>query len=542
MKRKKIYLIMIVVLLVIAAVGAYLFFTNSESSSNMEPPTFTEVSVHDPSIVKDGDTYYVFGSHIESAKSTDLMNWTRFTNGYETPNNTLYGDLSQNLAESFKWAGENDSDSTGGYAVWAPDVFYNEDYLNEDGSKGAYMIYYSVSSTYIRSAIGYAVSQNIEGPYTYVDTIVYSGFTEDEGYDENSNVNKKWSNTNIQSLIENGTLEEPNENWFRTGGSYNNREYPNAIDANLFYDEEDKLWMTYGSWSGGIFIYEIDPQTGQPIYPKQDGTTEDGRMIDRYFGTKISGGYEQSGEGPYVVYDKETKYYYLYKTYGYLDAAGAYNMRQFRSTNPDGPYVDAAGNGAVLEVGQENAEVGNKLIGNYMFNLEDNLGAEMTYGYVSPGHNSVLYDQETKKQFLVFHTRFPETGEMHEVRVHQMFMNKNDWPVVAPYRYSGESVNTEIKKKEVVGEYKLINHGHYNFNDIVAPELIELNKDGSISGSVEGSWSIDNQYASLTIDDITYDGVFIAQWDPLSETYVMTFTALSNEGISIWGSMTPDVE
>ena len=45
------------------------------------------VSVHDPSIVKDNGTYYVFGSHIEAAKSTDLMNWRRFSNGYATSNN-----------------------------------------------------------------------------------------------------------------------------------------------------------------------------------------------------------------------------------------------------------------------------------------------------------------------------------------------------------------------------------------------------------------------------------------------------------------------
>ena len=52
-----------------------------------EPPAFQNVSVHDPSIIKDGDTYYVFGTHIEAAKSPDLMSWTRFTNGYTTPGN-----------------------------------------------------------------------------------------------------------------------------------------------------------------------------------------------------------------------------------------------------------------------------------------------------------------------------------------------------------------------------------------------------------------------------------------------------------------------
>lgn len=65
----------------------------SEAVSNK-----ARVSVHDPSIIKAEDgTYYVWGSHIDAAKSTDLQNWTRFTNGYTTPNNVEFGDLSQNL-------------------------------------------------------------------------------------------------------------------------------------------------------------------------------------------------------------------------------------------------------------------------------------------------------------------------------------------------------------------------------------------------------------------------------------------------------------
>lgn len=143
----------------------------------------SRVSVHDPSIIKNGDEYYVFGSHIDAAKSVDLQNWTQFTNGYTTPGNVIFGDLSENLAGSFAWAGEDDSDSKGGFSVWAPTVFWNDNYVNDDGTKGAYMMYYCTSSTYKRSAIGYAVSQNIEGPYTYVDTIIYSGFTKNDATD-----------------------------------------------------------------------------------------------------------------------------------------------------------------------------------------------------------------------------------------------------------------------------------------------------------------------------------------------------------------------
>src|SRR5690625_2981760 len=512
-------------------------FVFADGDGDKKEPTFQDVSVHDPSIIKEGDTYYVFGTHIEAAKSKDLMNWTSFANGYETPGNAIYGDLSENLAESFKWAGEDDADSKGGFAVWAPEIFWNDDYVNEDGTTGAYMIYYSASSTYIRSAIGYAVSQDIEGPYEYVDTIVYSGFTEDEDYDQDSDVNKQWENTNIKELIDEETVDAANDDWFNTDGSYNNMMYPNAIDANLFYDEVGTLWMTYGSWSGSIFMLEIDPETGQANYPGEDDTTDDGRMIDRYFGTKIAGGYGESGEGPYALYDEETGYYYLYVTYGYLDASGGYNMRQFRATQPEGPYVDAAGQQAVLPEDTKNETYGNKLISNYKF--EQDLGEPGSgdgLGYVSAGHNSVYSDPDTGEQFLLFHTRFPNKGEIHELRVHQMFLNKDDWPVVAPHRYAGETLDTDVTTDDIVGTYKWINHQKDNASALNISQSITLHDDQTITGDAEGTWSQDGYFAKITIDDVTYNGVFVEQWDTMTESDVMTFTALSDDGVSIWGS------
>ncbi|CAM4093882.1 LamG-like jellyroll fold domain-containing protein [Saccharibacillus endophyticus] len=516
--------------------------SEANAAASDTPPTFSNVSVHDPSIVKEGDTYYVFGSHIAAAKSKDLMNWTSFANGYTTPGNTLYGDLSKNLAGSFEWAGENDSDSKGGFSVWAPDVFWNKDYVNEDGSKGAYMIYYSASSTYIRSAIGYAVSQNIEGPYEYGGTVMYSGFTENEAYDANSKVNKQWTNTGIDELIDDGKLTGENENWFNADGSYNNQQYPNAIDAALSYDTKGKLWMTYGSWSGGIFLLEIDKKTGEPIFPGKDGITKDGRMIDRYFGTKIAGGYGKSGEGPYIEYNKSTKYYYLYETYGGLGATGGYNMRVYRSKNIDGPYTDSLGQNAVLPAGTENTEYGNKLIGNFLFEREaGDPGTGIGYGYLSAGHNSVYTDSKTGQMLLVFHARFPQQGETHELRIHQMFMNKDGWPVVAPYRYTGEKLST-VKKDDIAGDYAYVNHGKAYSGDIEETQFIRLNANGTVTGALEGKWrkNASNQ-AKITIGKEEFDGVFLRQWDPVSQSNVMTFTAVSGSGEAAWGTRLADL-
>ncbi|MBY9080661.1 S-layer homology domain-containing protein [Paenibacillus sp. HN-1] len=521
----------------------------SPSAAPAETPTpapqFTNVSVHDPSIVKDNGVYYVFGSHIEAAKSSDLLNWTKFTNGYTTPGNVLFGDLPENLKVPFAWAGENDADSKGGYSVWAPDVFYNKDYVNADGSKGAYLMYFCTSSTYIRSAIAFAVSPNIEGPYTYAGTLVYSGFTKNSATDADSTVDKKWTNTNLSSLIGEGKLSGVNDSWFKSDGSYANSTYPNAIDPGLFYDKDGKLWMTYGSWSGGIFVLEIDPATGLAQYPGQDGKTSDGRLIDRYFGTKISGGYGQSGEGPFIVYDKNNGYYYLTVSYGGFAAGGGYDMRLFRSVNPDGPYVDALGQSAVLSSSKGLEDHGIKLIGDFLYS---NLNAEAdfpAYGYVSSGHNSLLID-DSGSMFNFFHSRFPYRGEAHEVRVHQMFMNEDGWPLPGPFRYAGEQAD-KVTVDEIAGSYQFVNHGKDIAESGIEPTVaVELNADGTVSGAdVTGTWELKGDYyANLllneTIDGIPvqslYKGVFVKMWDPTRQSYVMAFTAMSDAGRVVWGS------
>lgn len=535
--KKKLRSVLLFLVVLVAGVAGWLG-TSSVSLVNVLADTVTpaseklRVSVHDPSIVKDGDTYYVFGSHIEAAKSTDLQNWTVFANGYTTPGNVIYGDLSDNLSGSFAWAGEDDVDSSGGYSVWAPFVFYNETYKNEDGSLGAYMIYYCTSSTYKRSCIGYAVSQDVEGPYTYVDTIVYSGFTNGDSYDNGSEINTNYVNTNIQTLLDNGTIAAANDSWFNSDGSYNTSYSPNAIDPALFYDEDGKLWMTYGSWSGGIYLLEIDQTTGQAIYPGEDGTSEGGNVIDRYFGTKIAAGYTKSGEGPYVVYDEDNGYYYLYISYAGLNADGGYNIRMFRSTSPDGPYVDAAGNEATLPSAVDNSYCGIKLIGNYQFSCMD-------VGYKAGGHNSSFIDSDGQ-MYLIYHTRFNNGTEYHEVRVHQMFINEDGWPVVAPYEYSGDTISeTGYDKDEVIGYYEFVNHGMSNGTTMLDIQTIQLKEDGTVSGDVTGTWDMTDgtYYMSFTSDDVTYKGVFYRQLDESdSGQEVMTFTAVGDNNECIWGS------
>ena len=497
----------------------------------------SRVSVHDPSIFREEDengkvTYYLYGTHITSAKSDDLTDWKTFTNGYKKTNNTLYGNLSENLAESFAWAGENDADCKGGFAVWAPDLVYNENYVNDDGSKGAYLLYYSVSSTYCRSAIGYAVADTVEGPFTYKGTIVYSGFTQVSAKDAKSKIDKIWTNTNIDELMAAGRIEgEYNTTW--GVANYNTSYAPNAIDPTVFTDTEGRMWMCYGSWSGGIYLLEIDPATGDAIYPGKDGTTEDGRVIDKYFGTRIAGGYTISGEGPYILYDEATKYYYLYTTYNYLDSVSGYNMRLFRSEKPEGPYLDAAGNNAAFESRYVNQyQIGIKVMGNYKF-------SNNSQGYRSPGHNSAFIDEDGQR-YLIYHTRFENNGERFEVRVHQQFINEDGWPVTAVFENRNDLISsTGYEKSDIVGVYEFINHGIGSDGaGVKYPDIIVLHEDGTISGDHTGTWEEkEGTYlATFVMGDVTYKGVFFKQHDEkLKSGLVMTFTAIGSNNETIWG-------
>lgn len=464
-------------------------------------PVFQNVSVHDPSVIKADGTYYVFGSHLAAAKSNDLMSWTLIDSGV-TDTNKLFksaeSDVKNELAEALGWA-ETDT-------LWAADVIQLAD--------GKFYMYYNAcKGDQPLSAMGIAVADSIEGPYVNKGIFLKSG----------------------KGVSADGT-------------AYNGTKHPNVVDPDTFFDKEGKLWMVYGSYSGGIFILEMNPETGFPLEGQGHGKHLTGQNHSRI-------------EAPYIQYNPANGYYYLFVTFGGLDAIGGYNMRVSRSLNPDGPYVDYEGRDMINAHGPAGsffddeaiAPYGVKVLGNFIFS---NLNGESnfpTYGYVSAGHNSAYYDESTGKLFNIFHSRFPFRGEGHEVRVHQMFNNKDGWPVVAPHRYSGETI-AKVSEGDVVGAYHYINHGKEITKDIKASVYVKLLADGTIAGAVTGTWKLENDYfAKLTVNEAvdnaavqtTYKGVFIRQWDPTREAYVMAFSALSDQGVAVWGSQLvqlPDID
>ena len=138
-----------------------------------------------------------------------------------------------------------------------------------------------------------------------------------------------------------------------------------------------------------------------------------------------------------MLYSPESRYYYMFLSFGGLAANGGYNIRLGRSRRPDGPFLDAAGNDLTNVAGAPGtlfddvsiAPYGVKVMGNWQFLPVAGEPAAATTGYLSPGHNSAYYDRITRRHFLVFHTRFAGRGEAHQVRVHQLFMNAEGWLV-----------------------------------------------------------------------------------------------------------------
>ena len=530
--------------------------------------SLTRVSVHDPSVVWDpaSQTYYIFGSHRDHAKSTDMMNWTKVTVpwatatsnnanpniAFTTPEVTKIkkgGEEYDFAFDAVKWSARGGAQGQAKYDVtgnqWAPDVIYNK-------AMQKWCMYLSVNGDSWYSSIIMLTADNIEGPYRYQAPVVISGFKNGTEYKD----------TDLEVVL--GSLDVLPDR-YKTGNKWGER-WPNNIDPCVFYDEEGKLWMSYGSWSGGIWMLELDEETGLRDYDVNYELTgkDNGITVDPYFGKKIAGGYYVSGEASYIEYIGG--YYFLFMSYGGLADGGiasdynngGYQMRVFRSETPDGPYKDMNGTDAVYNSYQLNfGPDANSNRGINIFGAYKDWGnqAKGNWGERSQGHNSIIA-AEDGRTYLVYHTRFQNSRGIwgydngHQVRVHQVFMSKNGWLVAAPFEYTGEQVTSadiattqQIANDQIPGDYKLLTHT-YKLNHLkkeaASPVDIQLNADGTISGSQTGTWKTEEgtSYVIIKLGSTTYYGVFVEQTLEPTDDKTVAFTGVTKNGQTIWGYQT----
>ena len=555
------------------------------------------IAVHDPSIVMDvtgsttNPTYYIYGSHLGRAKTYATRNyqiWNTFKTGEENAgtSNSLFADVNFKDAYTthvikkvknskgeevafgnFDAHGWQYKGNTVKGMQWAPDVIYNK-------TMKKWCMYMSLNGDHWCSSIVCFTSDDLEGPWVYQGPVVFSGFQGTFAHNVYAAADD-WKHTDL--TIATGETALPTR--YKIGNSWGTY-WPNCIDPCVFYDDDDNLWMSYGSWSGGIFIIRLDKTNGLRDYtytfPYQisgkittPGAASANCTSDPYFGKKIAGGYYVSGEASYI--QKVGKYYYLFMSYGGLTAAGGYQIRVFRSEKPDGPYkdcltktgIDAMYGRYILNFGGDaKRDEGVKLFGNYQWETMPN--AEL-----AQGHNSAIVDHKGRA-LIVYHTRFMNRGEEHEVRVHQLFVNQDGWLVAAPYEFSGETyTDNDIATQqlydatEVAGDYQIIAHPYRQNTAAMAyekPVTIHLNADGSISGEYTGKWELvsGTSYINLTLKgvatanaEVKFKGVLTKQTIDYTNIKALCFTALSSSdglatssgdaslqtrGLSIWGS------
>lgn len=277
---------------------------------------FQHAVIHDPSITKaENGKYYIVGSHLAMAESEDMINWTDM--GYSLDGTNYFGDdWKAALSEPLEWTtayqralpSKYDPDNLE-YNCWANDVIYNE-------AMGKYCLYGACSVWGATSSVIWlATSDNIEGPYTYQDCLVYTGITNykmhtlDGSYVSDDPVIKAldYHNTNISELIENGTITFSLDSraeckWFNKNGSYDCSlgKYPNAIDPTAYSNADGNMWMVYGSYSGGCYVIPLVEETGMPDYDYM----KNDKSYDMYFGKQISvtnTENEGTGEGPFII-------------------------------------------------------------------------------------------------------------------------------------------------------------------------------------------------------------------------------------------------
>ncbi len=245
-----------------------------------------KVSVHDPVMAKEGDTYYLFctGSGISVWSSKDLKSWRK-----EAPV----------FAKAPQWA----VDTIPGFKghIWAPDIFYRN---------GVYYLYYSVSAFGKNtSAIGVATNKTLDS----------------------SSADFKW--------VDHGRVIQ----------SYPGKTNWNAIDPNIVADEKGTAYMVFGSFWDGLKMFKLTNDLLQPAEALESMQTVASRKkrssamnppaVDN--NPADAGG--NAIEAPFIF--RKGPYYYFFASIDYCckGEKSTYKMIVGRCKKMTGPYVDKDG-------------------------------------------------------------------------------------------------------------------------------------------------------------------------------------------------------
>lgn len=461
-------------------------------------------NVHDPTVEKSGDYYYMYQTdasygnaheghgHFPFRRSKDLVNWEYMGSVFQDAPAWVKDSLNNKRARMNPPLPPIEDPT---YGFWAP-------YIKKIGN--VYRLYYSI-----------IVTNPITGNDTNTSWTERAFIGLAESTDLSSNV---WEDKGMVICSEPDGVQT----YQRSGGSDWNAYFKfNAIDPTVAVTPEGENWLIYGSWHSGIAAVELDPVTGKPYKLEH--------IID--YGKRIAGRGNvdsnrwQALEGPEIIYNDDTGYYYLFLAYDELSVA--YNTRVARSRNVDGPYQGI--DGGDIEAGFECYPM---LTHPYAFDHHT--------GWVGISHCSVFQDPQTKEWYYASQARLPENVPGINVsnavmmgHVRSIQWTEDGWPVISPERYAGVP-ETEITEASLVGSWSYIDMA-YSYKTIQRSSTIVLNADKTVSGSRTGSWSLDPDKRILTINDNDYKLEDAWDWESSPRRTTLTFSGFSPMGLAQWG-------
>ena len=260
---------------------------------------------------------------------------------------------------------------------WAPEVIH---------MNGYYYLYYSVSAFGTStSAIGVARSASLKNP--------------------------SW--TDLGVVVE----------------SYGGSSEINAIDAALFRDHDGKVYMSYGSFFGGIGVAEINQATGKLATSV----------------TRIHGGNHADIEAPYIV--RNGGYYYLFVNRGACckGSDSTYYVQVLRSTSVTGPY---SGVRTVLP------------------NVDGR--------YKGPGHIGVL--KQDGCNYVSTHYYDLNAGGAAKLSILKMTYDSSGWPVLT-------------RNFSSIGSCGGISDGLYSFRSRLSGKMMEVANASTTNGAAVQQWT-----------------------------------------------------
>lgn len=466
-------------------------------------------NVHDPSVAKCGDYYYMYGTdasygnaldghgHFPYRRSKDLVTWDFL--GTAMPSAPAWVKDSLNAIRSRAGLVAISSPS---YGYWAPCV-------RKVGN--IYRMYYCIV---VDNFIGNGKQNTaVNFDYTWTER-AFIGMMESTDLATNVWTDKGYV---ISSVSDKGT------NWSRTSYTTDWNAYFkwNAIDPTYIVTPEGENWLIYGSWHSGIPAVKLDPVTGKPY--QLNVLSDYGSRVTRRENNDANRW--QAQEGPEVIYNPKTGYYYLFLAYDQLDVA--YNTRVCRSRNINGPYLGY--NGTDITAGGDCFPI---VTHPYKFNGHS--------GWVGISHCAIFQNPDTGDWYYSSQARLPANTNGNAYsnaimmgHIRSIQWTEDGWPVVMPERY-GAVPQTIIADNDLVGTWENITL-NYVWGVQQTSVALTLSANYTASGALTGTWSYDANKKILTIGTTKLNVQRELNWEASPRVPTIVYSGLNSTGRSLWG-------